>query len=349
MCGGNVWTSCRLAADVAHSVQHLQKSIDERLELLRQGWASLDSRTQDQLAQVHAHVDKGVAEMHARLLAVYGDVEKGQVEAMQQSLVHRESFQAQLLALETVVADVRGRVASTIQSMDATWVQTFHGIRIATAVEQCVADVVAQVVDESAKQTLEYMAWSTQQGFEWQASQVSDAISAASFDARVQHQSLVRASLDEVAQQLATIDRRCHDAITGLRDDHSQVAGRVHQVQDTLVTMAWNIEERSVADTVADVLRSCVTSVANAVNAHDVVGQVQGLGHQIRQVEFKVQRLRNELEEVRQESTQKDECHRLRVSITSIHEQVNALAAGLDTMQRNVAAGVSSDDTSFAL
>ncbi|RHY57934.1 hypothetical protein DYB38_000660 [Aphanomyces astaci] len=339
----------RLAADVAHSVQHLQKSIDERLELLRQGWASLDSRTQDQLAQVHAHVDKGVAEMHARLLAVYGDVEKGQVEAMQQSLVHRESFQAQLLALETVVADVRGRVASTIQSMDATWTQTFHGIRIATAVEQCVADVVAQVVDESAKQTLEYMAWSTQQGFEWQASQVSDAISAASFDARMQHQSLVRASLDEVAQQLATIDRRCHDAITGLRDDHSQVAGRVHQVQDTLVTMAWNIEERSVADTVADVLRSCVTSVANAVNAHDVVGQVQGLGHQIRQVEFKVQGLRNELEEVRQESTQKDECHRLRVSITSIHEQVNALAAGLDTMQRNVAAGVPSDDTSFAL
>ncbi|RQM26220.1 hypothetical protein B5M09_005007 [Aphanomyces astaci] len=339
----------RLAADVAHSVQHLQKSIDERLELLRQGWTSLDSRTQAQLAQVHAHVDKGVAEMHARLLAVYGDVEKGQVEAMQQSLVHRESFQAQLLALETAVADVRARVASTIQSLDATWTQTFHGIRIATAVEQCVADIVAQVVDESAKQTLEYMAWSTQQGFEWQASQVSDAISAAGFDARMQHQSLVRASLDEVAQKLATIDRRCHDAITGLRDDHSQVAGRVHQVQDTLVTMAWNIEERSVADTVADVLRSCVTSVANAVNAHDVVGQVQGLGHQIRQVEFKVQRLRNELEEVRQESTQKDECHRLRVSITSIHEQVNALAAGLDTMQRNVAAGVSSDDTSFAL
>ncbi|ETW03378.1 hypothetical protein H310_04857 [Aphanomyces invadans] len=339
------------AADVTQTVERLQKTMDERLELMRQGWANMDNRTQDQLAQVHAHVDKGVADMHARLLAVYGDVEKSHVEVTQQNFVHHTALRTQLAALQTaqnvVESNLRGSVEHAVGSLNAAWTRSLEDMRVATAVEQCVANVVSQVVDDAATEAMGNMAWNTQQGFEWQAQHTNDAISAAVFDARVRQQA--QASIDHVANQMRTIDARCTDAIARLGDNQTHVAGQVRQVQETLVAMAWNIEERSVHDIVSDVLRGCATAVASAATAHEMAGQLQDVGVHLRQLDVEVQVLRNNVDEVRMEAKQNDECERLRAAMASIHEQVNALAAALAAVQRAPMAAPPTDYTSFEL
>ncbi|KAF0686173.1 Aste57867_22025 [Aphanomyces stellatus] len=332
----------RLAAglDVADAVARLQQSTDDRFELVRVGWANLDARTQATVGELHAQHQKAMDDIHARLLLVHGVVDKAYETTTAKLADAQNAFQGRLDAVTATLAaaqtqhdatatTLQATVAAQLRAAEAVWTAQLEDVDAAAAVQSCLLGLVARVADGGAADTAQYLLWNTEQSLAWQAEQFNQALAlqadvlrATVADVAAQQ---AQAAVARVGETHAGIEARWYEDMAALRQTQARATAQVGQVQETLVRMAWNIEERSIQDAVADVLGKCVATVEGSERVAALAAHIEDVATHMRHGDGQVTLLRTKLDQVRQDAAQKDECENLRIRIAALQEQLDAL------------------------
>ncbi|CAK4747406.1 unnamed protein product [Aphanomyces euteiches] len=258
-----------------------QLELANKLEGLEATWSSrLDVVQRETQAAIHKSVQ---SESHQRqvssseLANAVAECRRELMEAIEQynDRLRKDTTADDLSALfETKIKAVEGALQQTkakqelaVSELRMTLEAANMQWEINGAVQHCVADLVSQVVDAAASDSVDLVAWNSQQGIEWVVSQMNEELGR-------QSNALEWAKQELSTAQYSSDQHRLTD-IQALQDAYQGISSHVRMMQDTLVTMAWNIEERTSQESVADVLRGCVASVESAVRIDETTAQLE--------------------------------------------------------------------------
>ncbi|KDO34910.1 hypothetical protein SPRG_00971 [Saprolegnia parasitica CBS 223.65] len=272
--------------DVVDTVKALQASTDERFESVRQGWASLEATTLALLREQNAGQTLAIEELHTRLLALYTAMDGHRAAGVSQHAAAKSELEAQLQTISTAVASS----------------STSHQAAIEALQSQLDALALKACMDQAAEHTV----------------QVAAVAAVRSDLDRLAQQHM--AQCDALRESLLSAERQRRDDVRRIESHLASDAGRVTTIQETLVTMAWNIEHRSIDDTVSAVLHACVVDVEEKALAAAVAAHQQD-------VQLQLQVTRNKMEAMRisLHASLRDDYTNLRASIAAINQTLDGL------------------------
>ncbi|KAH9089869.1 hypothetical protein Ae201684P_014624 [Aphanomyces euteiches] len=197
-------------------------------------------------------------------------------------------FETKIKAVEGALQQTKAKQELAVSELRMTLEAANMQWEINGAVQHCVADLVSQVVDAAASDSVDLVAWNSQQGIEWVVSQMNEELGR-------QSNALEWAKQELSTAQYSSDQHRLTD-IQALQDAYQGISSHVRMMEDTLVTMAWNIEERTSQESVADVLRGCVASVESAVRIDETTAQLEEMASLLRQAQLTVESLRQQVD-----------------------------------------------------
>ncbi|EQC41356.1 hypothetical protein SDRG_01330 [Saprolegnia diclina VS20] len=272
--------------DVVDTVKALQATTDERFESVRQGWARLEATTLALLREQNAGQSLAVEELHTRLLALHAAVDGHRAAGVSQHTAAKTELEAQLQTISSAVASSSMSQRAAVEALQS----------------QLDALVVKSGEDHAAERN----------------AQMSAVAAVRSALDRVTEQHA--AQCEALRESLESAERQRRDDVQRVESHLASDADRVTTIQETLVTMAWNIEHRSIDDTVSAVLHACVVDVEEKALAAAVAAHQQD-------VQLQLQVTRNKMEAMRASlhASLRDDYTNLRASIAVINQTLDGL------------------------
>ncbi|OQR83633.1 hypothetical protein ACHHYP_14472 [Achlya hypogyna] len=266
----------------------------------------LQASTDDRFERVRA----SQAELEAKTASLLHTHDEGHGKAVEE--LHARMLQLRgalddlkimtLAQLSSGKADVQSRLSAVVKETRAIAAQVD-----ALHVGACVDHLVAQVTGQGAAQETHA---EMQTRFRSVEERQRDLVQALVRDQR-------------------SMDARWVEATGRLHAAQSADAAKLANVQDTLVTMSWNIEDRRVDEIVTAVLHECVLEVEGRSTADALDQQQQAMRATTRDLQLQIQVQRNKMEEIRGQlrDALKDDYMNLRASIAVINQTLDSLRA----------------------